>query len=357
MEGMTSAPEFIPDYRNVEAAASNRRPTRLPLYEHIIAPAKIEEISGRPFAALHEGDYGDKVEYFRRFCAFWRDMGYDTVSFEAWVTSVVQGGEGLSGRRPGIIRDRGDLESYDFEDLERRFWALWEDDFRALAEAMPAGMKAVGGIGNGLFEVVQDFVGYAELCMLRVDDGELYAALFARVGDLLASLWGRLLASRSELFAVCRFGDDLGFKSSTLLVPDDIRALVVPQYRRVVDLVHGAHLPFLLHSCGCIFEVMDDLIEGARIDAKHSNEDQIAPFPAWVQRYGSRIGLFGGVDMDLLCRGTESEIRDYTLGLVALCAGQRGFALGSGNSIPDYVPASGYLAMVNAVRESRGDFR
>ncbi|MDR1030283.1 MAG: hypothetical protein LBL76_05370 [Treponema sp.] len=45
--------------------------------------------------------------------------------------------------------------------------------------------------------------------------------------------------------------------------------------------------PFLLHSCGCIFKVMDDLI-AARIDAKHSNEDAIAP-------YGRRIGNFGGL--------------------------------------------------------------
>ena len=61
--------------------------------------------------------------------------------------------------------------------------------------------------------------------------------------------------------------------------------------------------------------------------------------------------------MDLLCRGSEGEIRDCTLGVIAACAAQKGLAIGSGNSIPDYVPASGYLAMVNAVRESRGDFR
>ena len=35
---------------------------------------------------------------------------------------------------------------------------------------------------------------------------------------------------------------------------------------------------------------MEDLITDVGIDAKHSNEDQIAPFPEWVRRYGDRIG-------------------------------------------------------------------
>jgi uroporphyrinogen decarboxylase len=347
--------DFQPDYRNILDAAYNRRPRRLPLYEHYIAATKMEEITGSPFAALLRGDRADRDEFFRRYCAFFRDQGYDTVSYEACVVDAVQKGECLSGHAPGLIKDRADFEAFDFAEVESRFWDLHLEDFRALAAAMPAGMKAVGGIGNGLFEVVQDFVGYTALCYLEADDPELRAELFASVGALLAGIWRRFLAEFADTYAVCRFGDDLGFKSSTLLRPDDIRALVVPRYRGIVELVHAAGKPFLLHSCGRIFEVMDDLIDGALIDAKHSNEDQIAPFPVWVERYGARIGLFGGVDMNALCIEGEAEIARYTRAIIEACSAQEGLAIGSGNSIPDYVPASGYLAMVNAVREARGD--
>lgn len=54
---------------------------------------------------------------------------------------------------------------------------------------------------------------------------------------------------------------------------------------------------------------MDDLITGAAIDAKHSNEDQIAPFPEWVVRYGDRIGNFGGIDTDAVCRLSADEMQ------------------------------------------------
>ena len=37
------------------------------------------------------------------------------------------------------------------------------------------------------------------------------------------------------------------------------------------------------------------------------------------------------------------------------CQGHGGFAFGSGNSIPDYVPVDQYLYMVNCVRRIRGE--
>jgi uroporphyrinogen decarboxylase len=147
----------------------------------------------------------------------------------------------------------------------------------------------------------------------------------------------------------------LGFKSSTLFAPEDIRRHLIPQYRRIIALVHGSGKPFLLHSCGNIFSVMDDLIEAAGIDAKHSNEDLIAPFSLWVQRYGQRISNFGGVDTDVLCQMSERDIRAYVGQVIGHTSGHGGIAIGSGNSIVDYVPVSGYLAMVEAVRGIRGE--
>ena len=151
-----------------------------------------------------------------------------------------------------------------------------------------------------------------------------------------------------------RFGDDLGFKSNTLISAEDIRTLVIPQYKPIIDRVHRHGLPFLLHSCGSIFSVMEDLI-AAGIDAKHSNEDQIAPFPIWVERYGDRIGNFGGIDTDAVCRLSRPDMNEYVTEVVAKSKGHGGFAFGSGNSIPTYVPVDQYLTMNEIVRELRGE--
>ena len=101
---------------------------------------------------------------------------------------------------------------------------------------------------------------------------------------------------------------------------------------------------------------MEDLINVAGIDAKHSNEDVIAPFPEWVERYGDRIGNFGGIDTDMVCRLSKPEMKEYILDVIQKCSHHGGFAFGSRNSIPDYVPVEGYLNMVEIVREYRGDY-
>ena len=189
-----------------------------------------------------------------------------------------------------------------------------------------------------------------------MDDEELYAGLFNQVGKISLVIWKRFMERYHDLYCVLRFGDDLGYKSTTLLSPNDTRTHIIPKYKPVIDLVHSYHKPFLLHSCGKIFDVMPDLL-AAGIDAKHSNEDQIAPFPEWVRRYGDKIGNFGGIDVDVVCNYGKEELREYITDIFRQCRGHGGFAFGTGNSIPDYVPAEGYMNMIEIARKLRGDYK
>lgn len=345
---------FQPDYRNIVAAASGRAARRLPLYEHLIDVGHMEACLNRKFAGLIDGGYEDKKEFFRCYCAFFLRQGYDTVSFEQCIGGAMPGSGALGRHVPGVIKTRADFDRYPWDAVADNYRRMYYDDFRALAEVMPAGMKAIGGVGNGVFECVQDVVGYMDLCYMREDDPELYAALFTKVGEVSLGIWRDFLRHFADVYCVLRFGDDLGFRSSTLISDGDIRAHVIPAYRAIIDMVHGAGKPFLLHSCGCIFGVMEDLV-AAGIDAKHSNEDQIAPFPVWMDKYGGRIGCFGGIDTDAVCRLSPEDMRDYILDVLGKCAGRGGFAFGSGNSIPGYVPLEQYLHMVRVVRQWRGE--
>jgi uroporphyrinogen decarboxylase len=346
---------FKPDYTNILDAANNVKPKRLPLYEHIISEKIMEKILNTSFVELANGDTTDQRQFIREYIRFFKEMGYDTVSFERCIGAIMPGSGALGQHKPGVIKTRQDFEKYPWESIPYRFFQEYSDIFMLLKEEMPPGMMAVGGPGNGVFECVQDVVGYMDLCYIRADDPQLYKDLFNKVGEIMSIIWEQFLHMFGDIYAVCRFGDDLGFKSSTLISPDDIIDLVVPQYKRVIDLVHSHGKPFLLHSCGNIFEVMDSMIDIAGINAKHSNEDAIAPFTVWVEMYGDRIGNFGGVDTDVLCQKNEREIKEYTLTIINACIDHKGFALGSGNSIPDYVPVEGYLAMVECAREYRGE--
>lgn len=350
---MVTHTDFQPDYRHMLAVLANQRPARLPVYEHIVNIGSIEKVLNHSFADLHTGGAADQREFFRQYCRFWQEMTYDTVSFEVCITEILPGGGALYGGRPGPIQTRADFERYPWEALEDYFWAHARPQFDLLRQVLPAGMKALGGVGNGAFEISEDLVGYQYLAYMQADDPELFADVYNRIGDLMAALWRRLLQDYSDVFCICRMGDDLGFKTGTLVSPRTLRQHVLPQYKKVLDQVKAAGKPFLYHSCGKIFAIMDDVI-GLGINAKHSNEDIIAPFDEWIERYGERIGLCGGIDVDLLCQKSSAEITaDVIEKGTRFRAAAHGYALGSGNSIPEYVPTDGYLAMIEAAQKIR----
>ncbi|HEY5586640.1 MAG TPA: uroporphyrinogen decarboxylase family protein [Ruminiclostridium sp.] len=347
--------EFTPDYTNIVKAAKNIIPDRMPLYEHAISVGVMEKILNKQFGDLANGSRADKKEFYRNYTGFYLKMGYDTVSFEQNIGAIMPGAGALGGHMPGAIKCREDFLKYPWDEIPELFFKKYTEEFTLLGEVMPQGMKAIGGGGYGVFELVQDIVGFTDLCYISVDDPELYADLFKIIGNVMYKIWDEILKKFGDTYCVCRFGDDLGYKIGTLIPPKDIRTHIIPQYKRLVELIHSYNKPFLLHSCGKIFDVMDEIIAVAKIDAKHSNEDQIAPFSEWVNRYGDKIGNFGGIDTDHLCRKNEQEIKEIVIEVIGYSIGHGGFALGSGNSIPDYVPVQGYLAMVEAARASRGE--
>jgi uroporphyrinogen decarboxylase len=342
------------DYRRMADAAWNKPATWVPLYDHIVAPEIIEELTHKKFAGLLEGDGKDRDEFFRIHNRFFEDSGYDAVPFECIISGALPGNRALYGHEPGSVHTMDDFNKYPWEEIPRRFRETCYPLFEAFARNLPEGMKGIGGPGNGVFECVQDIVGFEKLCIMKYEDEELFAGLFEKMGGVIEAIWKEFIAAFSGAYCVMRFGDDLGFQTSTLLPPEDIREHIFPVYRKVIALVHGTGNPFLLHCCGNIFPIMDELI-GLGINAKHSNEDQIAPFTRWVEDYGSRIALFGGIDTDHLVKWDEKQVRELVIETCSRVTGRCGFALGSGNSIPDYIVPANYAAMIRAVREYRGE--
>ncbi len=104
-----------------------------------------------------------------------------------------------------------------------------------------------------------------------------------------------------------------------------------------------------MHSCGNLWSLMDDIIDEIGFDAKHSYEDNITPVEEAYERLDGRISVVGGIDIDYLCRKTPDEVHERAIGLLDMSKNKGGYALGSGNSIPPFVPLENYFAMLMAI--------
>jgi uroporphyrinogen decarboxylase len=188
-------------------------------------------------------------------------------------------------------------------------------------------------------------MGVVGLSYALADRPELVDRVFEKIGRLYESAV-RQLATLDAIGAL-RQGDDLGFKTSTFLKPEQLRRLVFPIYRTMTDLAHAQDKPFILHSCGNLERVYEDLIEDCRIDAKHSFEEVILPVEEFKRLYGDRCTPVGGLDVDLICRGSEEEIRAETRRKIEACFADGYWALGTGNSLTNYMPVEKYMAVLD----------
>ncbi|MFH0796903.1 MAG: uroporphyrinogen decarboxylase family protein [Candidatus Omnitrophota bacterium] len=303
------------------------KPDYVPFYELFVNPGVMEAILGRKLP-----DRVSTVEFYYR-------SGYDYLP--VWPDPLGFKVGSLIDTRPGYpVTNREDFERYSWpEPSSIRF-----SEFEAVIPILPAGMKMIGQTG-GIFEMAEYICGYQNLCCLLADDRGLVHEIFEHIGILYERLYSGM-AAIPEVGALV-ISDDLGFKTQTLISPQDLREFVLPWHKRLAKIIHEHNKPCILHSCGNLSLIMEDIIEDVGIDAKHSYEDAILPVTQAKKIYGDRIALLGGFDVDRLCRNSGKEVRDYVNYLLKEVGGSGGYALGSGNSITDYVPVENYLTMLD----------
>ena len=334
-----------------------------PLVEYLVDDAVQQPIVtgllGRrwvPWSARREA----QAAYLDNFAEFWLRLGYDVARFEIGLpfaerhllaVDPVAGQDKVrswSDQHVGAIRD--------WDDFERHPWPKVEEfdffPYEYLDAHLPGGMGLVVSHGGGVFEHLSWLMSYEGLCLALIDDPKLVGAVADRVGGLLEGFYRHLL-DLPNVAAVFQ-GDDMGFKTSTLVSPDALRAYTLPWHRRYAAMAHAKGLPYLMHSCGNLAGIMESLVSDVGIDGKHSYEDVIIPVGTFQERWGGRIAVLGGLDLNILSRAEPGEVRRATGRLMDECGPRGRYAIGSGNSVPSYVPPANYLAMVEEAVSRRG---
>lgn len=241
-----------------------------------------------------------------------------------------------------LITNRAEFNNYQWNDPDDGDYGFFDD----LKEFLVPGMKLIACGPGGVLENVMDLTGYENLCYMALEDPELTRDIFNEVGSRLVRYY-EICAGFDSVGALIS-NDDWGFKTQTMLPPDMLREFVFPWHRIIVQTIHKAGKPAILHSCGNLNDVMDDVIDDMKYDAKHSFEDEIMPVEEVYEKRGDRIAILGGIDLDFLVRKSKEEIRSRSKNLLRQTRSRGGYALGSGNSIPHYVPFENYFAMLSA---------
>lgn len=259
-----------------------------------------------------------------------------------------------SGGRSYVDENVGPITSW--EEFERYPWpSPSQMDTRALEyfeKHLPDDMcVVVWGVGH-FCELISWLLGYQTLCFKLYEQPDLVQAIADRLLEIDRVVLSRVL--EFQRVKVIFASDDMGYKNGTLISPKDLRRYVFPGHTALAAMTHAAGRPYILHSCGNLARVMDDLIDDVKIDAKHSFEDTIEDIRQVKHTYGQRIGLLGGLDMDFLCRASQEQVRQRVRDTLHDCQPGGGYCLGTGNTVANYLNLDNYLAMIDEGRRWRG---
>jgi uroporphyrinogen decarboxylase len=243
----------------------------------------------------------------------------------------------------GVIASREAYRAYRWPSLDEI--SIFPVEYAAAR--MPKGMKVMLNY-TGIFEDLKQLMGFETLAYATADDPGLVDDILEQLTRIAEYTVG--LAAAHPATGGVFYGEDMGFHKGTLLSPAFLKRHVIPRLTRIADACHRHGKPFLLHSCGNVIALMDDLIDVVGIDAKHSFEDKILPVEEWYARWGDRIAILGGLDMDILARGSEEDVRARTRRILEACAPGGGYCIGSGNSVANYVRLENYYAMIDETR-------
>jgi uroporphyrinogen decarboxylase len=338
-----------PDFNQLLKVLAKRAPDRPTLFEFFMNDSLYARLGGRPAVGTDR-----PLEWFDMYARVFRQGGYD------YVNTLVPGFEFLAGERHtaatlslnegAVIHDRASFDRYPWPDPETGCSGYFE----RIAKRVPEGMKVIAWGPGGVLENVLSLVGFDRLCFMLADDPELAQAVFDGVGSRLLRYYE--IAAAQACVGACISNDDWGFKTQPMLAPADMRRYVFPWHKRIVAAVHAAGKPVILHSCGNAAEIWTDIIDDIRYDGKHSYEDAISPVEQEYDRYGGRIAILGGMDLDFVVRSTPEAVYRRARAMLERVAVRGGYALGTGNSVPEYVPSENYAAMTWAALETRGQY-
>jgi uroporphyrinogen decarboxylase len=338
-----------PDIREFLKTLRREPAAYVPNAELGIHPVVKERYLGHPMTTV-----SDEIE-------FWWKAGYDYVKLQPTVNfdpagiaakrNLMANENGTVVRKwaseqNGIIVSRTDLDHYVFPRID-------EIGYERISEAkrhLPPGMGIVGQYGD-IFTMTWEMMGFENFSMAVYEEPDLVNDLNQRVGELVIEMFTKM-AGDPAVDALW-YSDDIAYATGLMVSPTTLRRYFFPWLKRVGDLARSAGKPLIYHTDGVLFDVMEEII-ACGVDALHPIEPKAMDLSEVKRRYGSRLCLIGHVDVDMLARGTEEEVRAQVRKNIAAAWTGTGYCAGSGNSIPEYVKYENYIAMLDEVARSRG---
>ena len=207
--------------------------------------------------------------------------------------------------------------------------------------------------GASLWGFLRNWMGLEAVSYVVYDDPAWFEEMVTTLADCTVGLFEKLLKTGGR-FDGASFWEDMCYNGGPLIAPHHFRRFLLPQYRRITDLLHAHGVDIVWVDCdGKIDELVPLWLE-AGVNTMFPVEigtwrcDPIA----MRQKYGRELRLMGGFDKRILAQSPTAiglEV-DRLTPLVE----EGGFIPFCDHRVPPDVPLHHYLHYLHAARARWG---
>jgi uroporphyrinogen decarboxylase len=344
--------DLQPDVQRLLRTIRHEEPDRVPLADFQVDTPIMDQFMGRPIRTVEDrmafqAAAGFDFIYLRaNYDYYGTSPVVSTGTPRSWEWSLAPESETEATFADGPLHTVADIDSYPWPDP----LTVDVSHLQTAATTMPPGLGIITGVG-GIFTRTWMIMGYEHFCLSLMDEPELVSRVSAQVGRIQCEVLRRLV-KMPQVFAVW-YGDDLAYSESLMVSPEVLRKYFFPWIEELVGIAHNASMPFIMHSDGNLWLVIEDLI-ALGVEAIHPIEPKAMDIYQLKRRYGAKLALFGNVDLGyMLVEGTgrPEDVRAEVRRLIRDLAPGGGYAVSSGAGITRYVTLENFKAMRDATIE------
>jgi len=141
------------------------------------------------------------------------------------------------------------------------------------------------------------------------------------------------------------FGDDWGQQHGLQVGGDLWHEFIYPVLKKMCRVVHDAGKYVLIHSCGDVDELFDDLV-AIGVNCFNPFQPEVMDVEALVKKYRGRLAFHGGLPTQYtLPFGTEAAVRQETKKLIEL-GRDGGLIVSPAHAVEGDVPVENMLAFI-----------
>ncbi len=341
---------------------SLEEPDRVPLSDVGVDAGVLEAVLGRKLTS--EGDWAranaevgfDMVVSRHRLLGHGQNiLGHTTGEWEPkWIDASTYVGEWGEIRKvtvdmespvDGLIRSPDDLADFEIPDPEKegRIDPL-RDAVRALGEETP-----VFALIHDAFELPWMMRGRIERLVMDYFRNPRFAKKLATISTDFNIEMAKILLDEGAAGIVT--GDDYAFASGPFMTPKHFEVFVYPYLRKLIRVVHGKGAPFLKHTDGMIWPIIEMILDAGPDILNPIQTEAGMKLPDVKEAFGSQVALMGNVDCGpTLHYGSTEDVAQEVSRCMLEGAPGGGFILSSSNTIYKGTRPENLVAMIQTAK-------